>query len=115
MTLPSQTSGGGIEHHRHHLPMAATPPSVVVLALQLTLTAGLLSCTSGSREASEETPPNIVIIFTDDQGYGDLGSYGSETTDSPRLDQLAGEGTRFTSFYAQVVCGPSRSALLTGR
>ena len=69
--------------------------------------------------ASADTPagdkPNIVIVFTDDQGYGDLGCYGSETIRTPRIDQLAREGTRFTSFYAQVVCGPSRSALLTGR
>src|SRR5687768_18068337 len=59
--------------------------------------------------------PNIVIIFTDDLGYGDLGCFGSTTIRTPRLDQLAREGTRFTSFYVQVVCGPSRSALLTGR
>jgi len=59
--------------------------------------------------------PNFVIIFTDDQGYGDLGCFGSKTIRSPRLDKLAKEGTRFTSFYAQPVCGPSRSALLTGR
>ncbi|MGC6460011.1 MAG: sulfatase-like hydrolase/transferase [Akkermansiaceae bacterium] len=59
--------------------------------------------------------PNIVIIFTDDQGYGDLGCYGSKTNKTPRLDQLAKEGIRFTSFYTQTVCGPSRSALLTGR
>lgn len=59
--------------------------------------------------------PNILIIFTDDQGYGDLGCYGSETIRTPRIDQLAQEGTRFTNSYAQVVCGPSRAALLTGR
>lgn len=59
--------------------------------------------------------PNFVIIFTDDQGYGDLGCYGATEFRTPRIDQLADEGTRFTSFYAQVVCGPSRSALLTGR
>ncbi len=59
--------------------------------------------------------PNIVVVFTDDQGFGDLGSYGSETIRTPSIDQLAREGTRFTSFYAQIVCGPSRSALLTGR
>lgn len=59
--------------------------------------------------------PNILIIFTDDQGYADLGCYGSTKNRTPRLDQLAAEGTRFTSFYAQSVCGPSRSALLTGR
>jgi arylsulfatase A-like enzyme len=59
--------------------------------------------------------PNIVIVYTDDQGYGDLGCYGSQTIRTPCIDRLAQEGTRFTSFYAQVVCGPSRSALLTGR
>jgi len=59
--------------------------------------------------------PNVVIIFTDDQGYADLGCYGSKTNKTPRLDQLAKEGTLFTSFYTQTVCGPSRSALLTGR
>ena len=66
--------------------------------------------------AEEEAPrPNILIIFTDDQGYADLACYGNKKNKTPRLDQLAEEGTRFTSFYAQTVCGPSRSALLTGR
>ena len=64
-------------------------------------------------KASER--PNILIIFTDDQGYGDLACYGNTKNKTPRLDQLAREGTRFTSFYSQTVCGPSRSALLTGR
>ncbi len=59
--------------------------------------------------------PNILIIFTDDQGYSDLGCFGNKKNKTPRLDLLAKEGTRFTSFYAQPVCGPSRSALLTGR
>lgn len=59
--------------------------------------------------------PNILIIFTDDQGYADLACYGNTKNKTPRLDQLAREGTRFTSFYTQTVCGPSRSALLTGR
>ncbi len=64
---------------------------------------------------SDALRPNILIIFTDDQGYADLGCTGSKTNKTPRMDQLAKEGTRFTSFYAQSVCGPSRSALLTGR
>jgi arylsulfatase A-like enzyme len=59
--------------------------------------------------------PNILIVFTDDHGYGDLSCFGSTTIRTPRIDRLATEGTRFTSFYAQIVCGPSRSALLTGR
>jgi arylsulfatase A-like enzyme len=70
---------------------------------------------SRKKRPEKKGKPNFVIIFTDDQGYGDLGCYGSETIRSPRLDQLAREGTRFTDFYAQPVCGPSRSALLTGR
>ena len=68
-----------------------------------------------ARDDDDPIRPNFVIIFTDDQGYGDLSCYGAETFETPRIDQLAEEGTRFTSFYAQVVCGPSRSALLTGR
>ncbi|MEC7638032.1 MAG: sulfatase-like hydrolase/transferase, partial [Verrucomicrobiota bacterium] len=70
--------------------------------------------TSTSKSFSDHRP-NVVIIFTDDQGYGDLACYGSEKNKTPRLDQLASEGIMFTSFYSQTVCGPSRSALLTGR
>lgn len=73
----------------------------------------LLVLASATASAAEK--PNILIIFTDDQGYGDVGCYGSTLNKTPRLDQLAVEGTRFTSFYSQTVCGPSRSALLTGR
>ncbi len=83
--------------------------SVCQLFLLLTIGALLTNCTSS------EQRPNIIIIFTDDQGYADLGCYGNRVHQTPRLDQLAKEGTRFTSFYAQHVCGPSRSALLTGR
>ena len=67
--------------------------------------------------AAQDEPlrPNILIIFTDDQGYADFGCFGSTTHKTPRMDQLAAQGTKYTSFYAQAVCGPSRSALLTGR
>jgi arylsulfatase A len=60
-------------------------------------------------------PPNFLVIFTDDQGYGDLGSYGHPTIRTPNLDRLAAEGQRWTSFYAAPVCTPSRAQLLTGR
>ena len=69
----------------------------------------------GGSVSAEELKPNIVIIFTDDQGYADLACYGNTKNKTPRLDRLAKEGTRYTSFYSQTVCGPSRSALLTGR
>jgi len=59
--------------------------------------------------------PNFIIIFTDDQGYGDLSSFGSETIRTPNIDRLATEGRKFTSFLvASSVCTPSRAALLTG-
>ncbi len=68
--------------------------------------------------ASAESPakPNIVILFADELGYGDLGSYGHPYIRTPSLDALAEEGQRWTDFYvAAPVCSPSRGALLTGR
>ena len=64
--------------------------------------------------AAAERPPNFVVIFVDDLGYGDLGCYGSSTIKTPRIDGLARQGMRFTHFYAQTICGPSRAALMTG-
>lgn len=58
--------------------------------------------------------PNFVVILTDDQGYQDLGCYGSPNIRTPNIDRMAQEGMRFTSFYAQTVCGPSRVSLMTG-
>lgn len=72
-----------------------------------------------SRKSIAETraksgKPNFIVIFADDLGYGDIGSYGAGDIRTPRVDQLAEEGMRFTNFYAQTVCGPSRAALMTG-
>lgn len=59
--------------------------------------------------------PNVILIVADDMGYGDAGCFGSQTIRTPHLDQLATEGTKFTSFYvAQAVCTASRAALMTG-
>ncbi|MFT5168567.1 MAG: arylsulfatase A-like enzyme, partial [Saprospiraceae bacterium] len=79
----------------------------------LLLLTSLLSCTTEKQKSP--TPPNIVIIFTDDQGYQDLGCYGSPDIETPHLDQMAKEGIRFTNFYvSQPVCSASRASLLTG-
>ncbi len=60
-------------------------------------------------------PPNVVLLFADDLGYGDLGCFGAKDVRTPHLDRLASEGTRFTSFcVAQAVCTASRAALMTG-
>jgi arylsulfatase A len=65
--------------------------------------------------AEERTAPNFVIISTDDQGYQDLGVFGSPDIETPNLDRMAAEGMRFTDFYVgQPVCSASRAALLTG-
>lgn len=72
-------------------------------------------CISAEGEEEEDQLPNIVIIFTDDQGYGDTGSFGATGFTTPNLDRLAHDGMRFTHFYsAQAVCSASRAALLTG-
>lgn len=69
----------------------------------------------GCNPVNDERLPNIVIIFTDDQGYGDVGSFGATGFTTPNLDRMAAEGMRFTHFYsAQAVCSASRAALLTG-
>lgn len=58
--------------------------------------------------------PNIIVIFTDDQGYQDLGCFGSKTIKTPNLDRMAASGLMLKGFYAQPVCGVSRAALMTG-
>lgn len=58
--------------------------------------------------------PNFVVVFIDDLGYADVGCFGSNQIRTPNLDRMAEEGMKFTDFYAQPICGPSRAALMTG-
>lgn len=75
----------------------------------------LLSFSSCKQVEESTTLPNVVIIFTDDQGYQDVGCYGSPDIKTPHLDKMAQEGVRFTNFYvSQPVCSASRASLLTG-
>jgi len=68
---------------------------------------------SGYRQGTK--PVNFVVIYTDDQGYADLGCYGAQGFETPHIDKLASEGMRFTNFHtAQAVCSASRASLLTG-
>ena len=69
---------------------------------------------AASALAAAPRQPNLIIILTDDQGYGDVGVYGANGFETPNLDRMAREGVRFTSFYAAPVCTPSRAALMTG-
>ena len=65
--------------------------------------------------AQPATRPNVVLIVTDDVGYGDFGSYGAPDIKTPNIDTLARDGTKLTDFYASPQCTPTRAALITGR
>ena len=84
---------------------------VVIAALMI-----MAPYTKSEAQPVDQKKPNIIIIFTDDQGYGDLSSYGSPNIRTPHLDKMASEGQKWTNFYAAAsVCTPSRAGLLTGR
>lgn len=85
--------------------------------IQLILLAILLySCGNEAKKKTQAPLPNIVFIFTDDLGYGDLGCFGAMDIATPNIDRIAAEGIKFTSFLsASPVCSPSRAGLLTGR
>lgn len=80
-------------------------PNLIFLCMLITVQKGF----------SRDKHPNIIIIFTDDMGYGDLGCFGNQVTKTPHIERLAAEGIKFTDFYAGAsLCTPSRAALLTG-
>ncbi|MGB7325801.1 MAG: arylsulfatase [Rubripirellula sp.] len=82
-----------------------------VCQLAVAVCLGLLLVQSASADK-----PNIIYVMADDLGYGDLGCYGQEVIQTPRLDQMAAEGMKFTDFYAgNTVCAPSRCVLMTGK
>ena len=79
-----------------------------ILIAQMALT---LFCGCSTRQST----PNVIIIFTDDQGYGDLGCYGAKGFETPNIDKMAKDGIRFTDFYvSQAICSASRASLMTG-
>jgi len=82
--------------------------------MKLIIALTLLSFTA-ALPAATASDPNIIVIFCDDLGYGDLGCYGSTKNRTPRVDQLANDGMMFTDFYSSSpVCTPSRASLMTG-
>lgn len=85
--------------------------------LGMGLAGGFMARDAASREnGTVSRPPNIIVVFADDLGYGDLGCYDAEQINTPHLDRMAAEGMRFTDFYCSAaVCSPSRAGLLTGR
>ncbi len=89
-------------------------PKLIVIALLLLVGLGSYGC-SEQEESPKNEKPNIVVLFMDDVGYGDLSSYGHPTIRTPNIDGLARQGVRFTSFVTAMWCVPSRTQLMTGR
>ncbi len=76
----------------------------------------ICACTSVRDQSTDvSTRPNVILIITDDQGYGDLGFHGNPHIETPRLDGLAGNSVRFSRFFVSPVCAPTRASLMTGR
>src|SRR5699024_5643268 len=87
-----------------------------IVFLALFLVAFMISgCTVKGESQQALQKPNIVVLFMDDVGYGDLSSYGHPTIRTPNMDGLAEQGVRFTSFVTAMWCVPSRTQLMTGR
>ncbi|PAP76004.1 arylsulfatase [Rubrivirga marina] len=89
--------------------MPIAPPARAALCL---LAMGLVLA---GAVRGQETRPNVLLVMTDDQGWGDVRSHGNPLLDTPVMDRLAREGARFERFYVSPVCAPSRASLLTGR
>jgi arylsulfatase A-like enzyme len=76
----------------------------------------LPGCASaGQVTGTERKRPNVILIMTDDQGWGDVRSHGNDKIDTPVMDRLASDGARFERFFVSPVCAPTRASLLTGR
>lgn len=80
----------------------------------LLLSIGLSAC-AGEQSAKKDAMPNIVLILTDDQGWGDLGMHGNQWLSTPNTDRIATEGAQFERFFVSPLCAPTRASLLTGR
>src|SRR3954471_19944460 len=84
------------------------------------LIAATIACVSWAPAAFAQPPaaghPNVVLIITDDVGYGDIGSYGAPDIKTPNIDSIGRDGVRLTDFYANApLCSPTRAGLVTGR
>ena len=79
------------------------------------LSALLLALSLSAQASAQSVRPNVVLIVTDDVGYGDIGSYGAPDVRTPNIDSLAKDGVRLTDFYAAPQCTPTRAALISGR
>ena len=81
----------------------------------LTFLIAALGSFPGIATAAEAPRPNVILILTDDQGYGDLACHGNPVIKTPNLDRLHAESVRFTNFHVDPTCSPTRGALMSGK
>jgi len=84
-------------------------------ALQIAVIVALGYSEISYAQSDSDNRPNVILIITDDQGFGDVGFHGNTALNTPHLDRLASQSAEFTNFYVQPLCTPTRAALLTGR
>ena len=84
-------------------------------SLPVTLGITTLTAAVGASSAQAAGPPNVLLIITDDQGWGDVRSHGNRQIDTPVIDRLAADGAQFERFFVSPVCAPTRASLLSGR
>ena len=97
---------------RSHRPI----PNIYIVLAFLASLAVSLAIRAPAFAAERDARPNIVLIVADDLGYGELGCYGQQLIETPRLDELARQGMRFTQFYSGApVCATARCVLMTGK
>ena len=101
----------GIHVAATNSPHPRTPMNRLLLSLA---TLAVLLAAQLRADAQKVAKPNVVLIFIDDMGYGDIGPFGSTKNRTPNLDRMAEEGMKLTSFYAAPVCSVSRAQVITG-
>ena len=92
--------------------------SILLLIVFVAMIMSVTSCGDGKKsddQANENKPPNIILVITDDQGYGDLGHTGNPIIQTPALDRFSGESLNLTNYHVGTTCSPTRAGLLTGR
>jgi arylsulfatase len=100
---------------KHIRPQIRRGVVVAAVALAIPAATSLASSAAASVASLRGSRPNIVLVITDDQGYGELACHGNPIIKTPNLDRLHGESTRFTAFHVSPTCAPTRASIMTGR
>ncbi|MCH9023586.1 MAG: sulfatase-like hydrolase/transferase, partial [Planctomycetes bacterium] len=101
-------------HQKHDLTRRDFIKNAYLTTASLAL-AGQIGCAVTGTQHTAARKPNVILVMTDDQGYGDIGCLGNSDINTPNLDHLHKQSLRLTNFHVDPTCSPTRSALLTGR